>query len=149
MNLYINIPYKTGKHKNETENTNFIRLYIKISISPFFFFLTLSVLGSAVWEPTESVQECHNYWKHKHAKKWRQTPTDTTWNCWHPKWEFNWGRGYRGQENQSEISQHLLTEHTNLLRVFLTLLFFFRLFWFNLFELKYTKKCTRIHQLNN
>lgn len=41
MNLYINIPYKTGKHKNETENTNFIRLYIKISIS--FFFLPHSL----------------------------------------------------------------------------------------------------------
>lgn len=31
----------------------------------------------------------------------------------------------------------------------LTLTFFFRLLDFNLFELKYTKKCTRIRQLNN
>lgn len=36
MNLYINIPYKTGEHKNGTKNTTYICLYIKISFSRFF-----------------------------------------------------------------------------------------------------------------
>lgn len=72
MNLYINIPYKTGEHKNETKNTKFICLYIKISFSPFFppSLSTRALLGLQGPRESRGVsrKSAHIYSKHKHAK---------------------------------------------------------------------------------
>lgn len=71
MNLYINIPYKTGEHKLK-EKHSFHSLYIKISISPHFFRFLLNLCSAGPVEPHESRgvshKNAHIYSKHKHAK---------------------------------------------------------------------------------
>lgn len=66
MNLYINIPYKTGEHRNETKH-NFIHLYIKISIS---FFSSQSL--------TRALRGLQGAWERRGASRKVCTSTEIT-----------------------------------------------------------------------
>ncbi len=153
MNLYINIPYKTGEHKNETKNTNYICLYIKISISPLFF-PPFSPQGprSACGAPvraTGSVVRVRTSTQNTSMQKVKTNPYRYNFKVLASKMRFQLGMGSRGREKKFNNQSTFNNGAYKLASGVLTLNFFFRLFDFNLFELKYTKKCTRIHQLNN
>lgn len=148
MNLYINIPYKTGEHKNETKNTNFICLYIKISISPLFSFFFFSIsplvaLCPALGGPTASrgVVRVHTSTQNTSMQKVKTNPYRYNFKMLASKMRVNSGTGdgAEGQKLKTKTKKESINGAYKLASGVFNTSFLLLLFDLNLFELKYTK----------
>lgn len=134
------------KQNKKKKNTNSICLYIKISISPFFLkffclffcFKSLLLWGSLPGDESraESVVRVRTSTQNTSMQKVKTNPYRYNFKVLASKLRNSTGGGDGRQKKTKTkkqnkiISQHLLTEHINLLQVFSTLLFFFLLSFF-------------------
>lgn len=120
-------------------------VYKNKHLSFFFFFFF------AVFRRRPGVVRVRTSTQNTSMQKVKTNPYRYNFKVLASKMRFNWGREKQPKlRNQSTFSNGAKqTASAALTLLLLLFFFFFRLFDFNLFELKYTKKCTRIHQRND